>query len=119
MPFKVTLPGDGGTFVTDDLTVGEAEWIEQQTGGTWLTLNPVRSAGDWRAVVAAYLMRGMDEDAAVKQARSYALRDVTGGIELVDDDRPTEHEDGIPKAAGGGSTSGSSGRGKRSGGRRT
>lgn len=96
MAYKVTLPEGRGSFYVDDLTLAEAAQVERETGETWLRMNPVRSAVQARAIVAAYLSRDLSEEEARKVVDKMTVRAYLDCIERVDDDRPDEYQDGRP-----------------------
>lgn len=97
MPYRITI--DDATFESDDLTLDEAIAIEQATGTAWSNLNPMRSGEHCKLVIAAYLARTRGPEEAAKVVGSMTLREVLAAVKWVDDDLPTEYEDGLPKAA--------------------
>ena len=102
MPFEITVAGE--TFRSDDLTVDEFLAIEKDTGRTWWDLNPIRSAGEFKAMASAWLARTRSPEDAAKIVGSLSIRDVVDNAKVVSDDLPDMYEDGIPKAEGGPST---------------
>ena len=109
--YEVKLP-DGTWRHTDDLTGKELEAIEQSTGTPWSLLNPFRSLSAYRAIVGAFVIREgtMDDNALIEWFNSRKVKDLNEGIRLQEEpDTPEEYVDGVPKAAGGTSTSGSPG----------
>jgi len=97
MPFKVTVGGQ--VLTTEDLTLDEIEVVEADAGDSWLFIvqAPAKSAKHAKAVLAAVLRHGgMDPGEAAKLAGGLTLREVLDCFELVDDDRPVEHSDGVP-----------------------
>ena len=96
MPFQVTV--GGRVLTTEYLTLDEIEVIEAAVGEPWLFIvqAPAKSARHAKAILAAVLGRGMDADAANAQAGAMTMREVLAAFELVDDDRPIEHNDGVP-----------------------
>ena len=97
MPFKVTVGGQ--VLTTEDLTLDEIEVVEADAGESWLFVvqAPAKSAKHAKAVLSAVLRHGgMAADEAAKLAGALTLREVLDCFELVDDDRPTEHSDGVP-----------------------
>jgi hypothetical protein len=97
MPFKVTVGGQ--VLTTEDLTLDEIEVVEADAGESWLFIvqAPAKSARHAKAVLTAVLRHGgMDAAEASKVAGALTLREVLDCFELVDDDRPTEHVDGVP-----------------------
>ena len=107
MPYQVSL-GDQ-KWRTDDLTLDEAIGIEKATGEGWLQINPFRSADACKAILVAFLSRTMDPAAATAKVGAVSIQEALDGVSVVTDDLPTSYEDGLPKAAGGHSTTGSSG----------
>jgi hypothetical protein len=102
MPYRVTV--DGEAFLTDDLTIDEAIAVEKATGTSWVFINPLRSADDCKAIMVAFLSRSKPRPEAEGIVGSLTIRDVLKAVERVDDDLPTEYEDGLPKAEAGTST---------------
>ena len=97
MPFKVSVGGQ--VLTTEDLTLDEIAIVEDEAGDSWLFIvqAPAKSAKHAKAVLSAVLRHGgMPADEAAKQAGALTLREVLDCFELVDDDRPTEHNDGVP-----------------------
>lgn len=107
MPFQVSF-GDR-TWRTDDLTLDEAIGIEKAVGRSWMQINPFQSAQDCKAIIVAFLTREMDGPAAEAKVGALSLREVLESVDLVRDDLPDLYQDGLPKAEGGPSTTGSSG----------
>lgn len=105
MPWQISV--FDRTLNTEDLTVGEAEQLEEDLGCSWLIINPRVSIRHFRAVVSILLAREMPLDVATEKVRALGIADV-GDIEKVEDSRPTMWEDGHPKAEGGRPTPGSS-----------
>jgi hypothetical protein len=105
--FEVTIEGE--TFRTDDLSLDEAIMVEKATGTSWLYINPLRSAGDCRAVMVAFLSRSRSKaDAEATVARLFGgpkgMKAAIDAVKTVEEDLPDEYEDGLPKAGGGPST---------------
>ena len=96
MAYKVTVPNNGGSFFVDDLTLDEVCAVEDETGETWLRMNPARSARQSRAILVQFVARKMGEDEARKVVGAFPVKDVAGAIERVDDDRPDEYHNGSP-----------------------
>lgn len=106
MPFEITI--DGKVFRTDDLTIAEAEQLEEECGQTWLTLNPIRSAKEYRATAVLFLSRTRPPDVAAKEAAAITVKVAQENARWVDDNLPTEFSDGLPKEEGSPSTTTSS-----------
>lgn len=112
MPFELTLAGQ--IYSTDHLSVAQAVELEKSLGRTWRQLNPLGSAEEFQAFAAMCLRRDYPADQAVKMAAEIPLGEALAATKWVADDRPTEYEDGYPKAEGGPSTTTSStSRGRR------
>lgn len=108
MPF--ILDFDGEQIRTDDLTLDEAKWVEKETGTAWIYLRPVADAGHALALLTVLNQRrGLTLDEARLKAGRMTIRQLLAMTEYVEEDLPSEYVDGIPKAEGGPSTSGSSG----------
>jgi hypothetical protein len=102
VPFEIII--DGHAYRTDDLTIEEAEQLEDECDQTWLTLNPMRSAKEYRATVALFLRRTRTPDVAAKEAAVISVKVAQENMRWVDDNLPTEFGDGIPKEGGSPST---------------
>lgn len=96
MAYKVTVPNGGGSFFVDDLTLDEVCAVEEETGETWLRMNPARSARQARSILVRFAARTLGDKEARRQVGSLSVRDVVGAIEVVEDDRPSEFHDGSP-----------------------
>lgn len=105
MPFVISF--DGREFSTDDLTLDEAETIEQALGITWFEMNPSRSAGQCRAIMAVFLARTSDETEAAKRAAQITVGQARKMVRWEKEDLPHTYEDGLPKVEGEPETPGS------------
>ena len=94
--YKITLPDGHGSFVVDDLTLAEAAQVEQETGESWLLMNPVKSASQARAIMTRFLARSLGEEKARATVDGMSIRAYADSVEKVDDDRPDEYRDGSP-----------------------
>ena len=95
MPIRVTIGEQ--SWLTDDLTFAEVRQIEEETGETWAHANPLRSAKMAYAIMARFLARTMELDAARARLDAWSLRAVVDAITVVpQDDRPQEFVDGMP-----------------------
>lgn len=103
MPFFLEL--DGQSFRTDDLTLEEAERLEGECGRTWLELNPVRSAKEFRATARVFLTRQHAPEVAAKMVSEMTIAQATAAVKFVPEDLPEIYEDDLPKAAGDKTTS--------------
>jgi hypothetical protein len=93
--FKVNLPG-GGSFFVDDLTLDEVCVVEDETGESWLRMNPARSARQARAIMCRFLARSKGDAEARKILGALKVSEVAAAITVVDDDRPSEYDNGSP-----------------------
>ena len=102
--YEVTV--DGEKFRTDDLTLEDAAWIENETEQSWLVMEPLLSAKACQAIMVRFLVayRGRDEAEARKCVGSQKLTSLFDQIQAVEDDTPEEYHDGLPKAAAGPAT---------------
>lgn len=92
---KVHVEGDA--FYVDDLTLVEVALCEDETGESWLAVNPYRSAKWSKAIMTRFLARKIGEDKAAAVINGYTLRQALSCIELVpEDDRPVEYSEGVP-----------------------
>jgi hypothetical protein len=106
VPFEITI--DGHAYRTDDLSIEEAEQLEEECGRTWLELNPTRSAKEFRATAALFLRRTRTPEVAAKEAGAMSVKYAQDNMRWVSDNLPTEFVDGIPKEEESPSTSTSS-----------
>lgn len=106
MPWQISEFGQ--TWTTEELTVAEAETLEEEFGCSWLNINPFVSIRHFRAVLVTFLSRTMDRAAATEKVRALEIRDLAEHIVNVEDNRPVMWEDGSPKAEGSALTDGSS-----------
>lgn len=96
MAFRITLAE--GSWSTDDLTLAEVVAVEQETGESWVYMNPLRSAAQARAILRRLLARDMGIDTATAHVDALRVVDVVKAIEPeVTDDRPKQHVDGLPQ----------------------
>ena len=94
MPFKLTV--DGTDFLTDDLTLGECEVVEELTGAGWGALNPLGSAKQCRVLVQVFLTRTISAKEAEEKARGLTVRQLMRNVDWVEEDLPAVYENGIP-----------------------
>jgi hypothetical protein len=96
VPFVFTLD-DGRKVTADDLTLDEAVNAEAATGDSWLELNPLQHAAHCRALLVELYARAMPRDDAVKKVGALGLKAAIDSVDWSsDDDRPIEHNEGIP-----------------------
>lgn len=94
MPFELTL--DGRSYRTDGLTLAEAEQLESEAGKSWLELNPIRSAKEFRVIATCFLRRDLNPDKAQAIIAELTLGTAMESVRWVDDDLPDTYNDGIP-----------------------
>lgn len=95
MPFEIKL--NGRAYTTDQLTLEEAEALELECGKTWLELNPIRSAKEFKATARVFLTREKGADEAARIVSTLTLRAALDAVRWVDEDIPDVFVDGIPK----------------------
>jgi len=107
VPLRIKVDGVG-EWTTDDYTLDEMVAAEKRAGFMWFYLvgNARREAECARQLITQWLARtAPDVDAAAKQVGALTGRQVAI-VELDEDDRPIQWEDGLPvvdpKAAGDG-----------------
>ena len=103
-PYKPwVLTFDGQVYREADLTIDEAERIENATGTTWRFINPTRSARHGKAILACFLVTraGLSQDDANAKVGALKVNDFLDMLseEDLDADLPTEFEDGFPPVA--------------------
>lgn len=89
LSWSIDMPDLGIEIAEDDLTIDEAILIEKMTGTTWASIDPVRSAADCRAVLAACLSQrqNLTPDEATERLR---------GVRVVDFLRAVKREAVVP-----------------------
>lgn len=103
------LTFDGQVYREADLTIDEAERIENATQTTWRSINPIRSAKHARAILETFLVTRGNLSAEAAAAKVGALK-VNEYLDLLtteeeDADLPKTYEDGFPPPADEPSTS--------------
>jgi hypothetical protein len=97
------LKFDGQVYREADLTIDEAERIENVTESTWRAINPIRSAKHARAILETFLVtrESMDPGAAKAKVGALKVNDYLDLITIEDEDAdlPTEYADGFPPVA--------------------
>lgn len=83
---------DGAEMTEEDMTVSEASQLEELTGNTWLTLNPVSSAAMAAAFLTVTLMRkpGVTLGQAKKQVEALPAAEVLSYVERYQGSSPTD-----------------------------
>lgn len=104
------LTFDGQVYREADLTIGEAEQIENLTSSTWRVINPLRSAVHARAILQTLLTsrEGVAAEVALDKVRGLKVNDFLDMLSQEEDDAdlPTQFDEGFPQPAGGTSTPG-------------
>lgn len=95
---------DGQVYREADLTIGQAETIETETGLTWRQINPLRSAACATAILAVLHAErtGISLDEARTKVRALKVNDFD--VAPDEDDLPVEYTEGFPPEAAGTST---------------
>jgi hypothetical protein len=97
------LKFDGHVYREADVTIGEAEQMEEATRSTWRVIDPFRSALHARAILQTFLVsrEGMSEGEAAAKVRALTVPQYLDLISTEDEDAdlPTEYADGFPPAA--------------------
>jgi hypothetical protein len=106
VPWVLTF--DGQVYREADLTIDEAERMENASNTTWRFINPLRSAKHARVILSTFLVTRGGMSAEEATAKVGALK-VTDFLDLYSDeeedaDLPTQFEDGFPQSADGTST---------------
>lgn len=94
MPYQIKV--DGNTWRTDDLTLDEAIQIEIDADTNWGLINPFKSAKDAKAVLTAFMGRTDGRAGALNRVGKMTLTQILECIDIVEDDRPEQFEEGIP-----------------------
>lgn len=99
MPWKIEF--DGHTHRENDITIGQAERIEDMTGESWLRLSPLRSAKHARAILTVFHCDATGESEAQTAAkiRQIKLGEFLEMFGQEDEDIPELFENGNPPVA--------------------
>lgn len=100
MAWRVEFEGE--VYREGDLTLGQCERIEDITGRSWVTIDPISSAKQARVIleVCASDRTGLPVDEIRKRVEALSVEDFLAGYKRgEDDDRPTGYEDGNPPVA--------------------
>lgn len=97
MAWRITF--DGEVYREGDLTIGQAEVIEKETGLTWRQLNPLRSAACASAILAVCHSDRTGVSLEDARTKVRALRIDDFNVEPDEDDLPSEFEAGFPPVA--------------------
>ena len=99
------LKFDGQVYREADLTIGEAEDIEDVASTTWRQINPLRSAKHARSILQVLLesRAGLSADAARAKVRALKVDEFLEMLSAEDDnaDMPAAYENGVPPVADG------------------
>ena len=93
MPWAVTLP-DGTTARTDHLVVGAVVDIAKELDTTWVHVTDFTSAGNGEVMFAVY--KRMCADAGCDVPDDLTMTRLADLFSKVDDDLPTEFDEGNP-----------------------
>lgn len=99
MPWKLTWRED--VYREADITLGQAEQIEDLTGSTWQRINPLASARYAVAILSVLAAERTDRPVAEVAAEVKAIKssDYFEMWAAEDDDTPSTYEDGNPPEA--------------------
>lgn len=102
-PKSWVLTFDGQVYRQADLTIGEAEQIEELANTTWRFLSPTRSAKHARAILQTFLVtrQNLSIEAAEAKVKGLKVDEFLDMISLEeeDNDLPTMFEAGFPPEA--------------------
>jgi hypothetical protein len=102
------LTFDGQVYREADLTIDEAERIEDATSSTWRAINPLRSAKHARAILETFLVSraGMTAEDARSKVGALTVDEFGACLTFEEDDAdlPAQYVDGFPQKAAGSST---------------
>lgn len=89
-----------------ELTIADAERLEDETSTNWRYIDPLRSAKHAAACLrVGYEKAGLSKDEAAAKTAALSIDAFTDMYSLEDkDDLPTEYTDGFPQPAAGTST---------------
>lgn len=93
---------EGATYSERDLTIADAERIEELCATTWMFIAPTRSAKHARTILSVLVAAstGEAEDAVVERIKAMKVRDLLASIGHEEaDDLPTMYVDGNPPPA--------------------
>jgi hypothetical protein len=96
MPFELSL--NGSIFNTDDILLREMVDIEAELDEAWVLINPLRSAAALRLLARTFLLRDHPEGEVTEMIDALTVGQARKVVRWVDDDLPTQYEDGIPLA---------------------
>lgn len=96
-----TLDFEGHKHRENDLTIGQAERIEDLTGESWLRIVPLRSAKHARAILVVMhaATTNEPEDAVSARVKDLKMSEFLKMYGTEDDDVPTMYLDGNPPVA--------------------
>lgn len=97
------LTFDGQVYREADLTIDEAERIENATSTTWRQINPIRSAKHARSILETFLITraGLSPEEAAKKVGALKVNDYLDLLSTEEDDAdlPRTYDDGFPPSA--------------------
>lgn len=94
----VNVTVEGRTYSIEDLTLAEANAIDQATGETWGWRNPLSSPTKAVTILELLLARTLGKEEAKAKAEAMTITEAFDAFDVVDDDLPDTFVDGIPKA---------------------
>lgn len=99
MAWRVEFEGE--VYREGDLTLGQCERIEDITGRSWVSIDPITSAKQARVVleVCASDRTGLPADEIRKRVEAMSVDKFLAGYKRGEDDRPETYEDGNPPVA--------------------
>lgn len=99
MPWQITW--EGHVHRENDLTLAQAERIEELIGESWLNIAPLRSAKHAKAILAVMhsAATGEPERAVLERTGTLTIADFLGLVGSYQDDMPTMYVDGNPPKA--------------------
>jgi hypothetical protein len=97
------LTFDGQVYREADLTIDEAERIEELAQTTWRRIHPINSAKHARCILQTFLVtrEGKSADEAAKTVGALKVSDFLDLLSTEEDDAdlPTQYEEGFPPPA--------------------
>jgi hypothetical protein len=96
----------GEAYREAELTIDQVERIERRLKTTWRSINPLRSAGDAKGVLAVLIAdrTNVSEDEAAKQVGALRVTEFMEMVSVEADDVPAAGDDVDPSGAAGSST---------------
>ncbi len=99
MPWTITF--EDHVYRENDITIGQAERIEDLIGDNWARIAPLRSAKHARSILTVFHTdaTGMSEVEVVAKIRQIKINDFLNMCGSEDDNVPDLFEDGNPPVA--------------------